>query len=96
LTYSLQDSAGNTSYTGTDISISPTTGIIQTLNLNVFTSASIWITATSTYATFPCSGTTTSTAFAVSTACNGYCTPTITGIAATYNLVVSTSSQTIV
>ena len=66
MSYSLQNSAGNTSYSGTDLSISPTTGIVSTTNLNAFTSSSIWITVTSTYASLPCSGTMTSSAFVVS------------------------------
>jgi hypothetical protein len=49
MTYSLQNSADNSLYTGTDLNISPTTGAISTLNYGIFLSSSLKITATSTY-----------------------------------------------
>ena len=70
MTYSLQNSADNSPYTGTDLSINPTTGIISTINLNSFTSPSIWITVTSTYSALSCSGTLTSSAFVVDVQCS--------------------------
>ena len=48
MTYSLLE-VGNTPYTGTDLSISSTSGVIQTINYNTFTSVSILIKVTSTY-----------------------------------------------
>ena len=70
MAYSLQNSADNSTYTGTDLSIDPTTGIISTKNLNSFTSPLIWITVTSTYSVLPCSGTLTSSAFVVDVQCS--------------------------
>jgi len=70
MAYSLQNSADNTPYAGTDLSIDPSTGIISTINLNSFTSPSIWITVTSTYSALPCSGTSTSSAFIVNVQCS--------------------------
>jgi hypothetical protein len=53
MTYSLQNAIGNTTYTGSDLSISQTTGILSTKSSNLFTSGLLVITVTSTYT--PCS-----------------------------------------
>ena len=86
MAYSLLNSADNSPYTGTDLRINPTTGIIATINFNSFTSPSIKIKVTSTYSTLPCSGTSTSSAFVVNVQCSVLCTPTfIVPIQSTYS-----------
>jgi hypothetical protein len=96
MAYSLQNSADNTPYTGTDLSINPTTGIISTININSFTSPSIKIRVTSTYSALPCSGTLTSSAFVVNVQCSVLCTPLFTiPIQSTYIFYIQSSSQTL-
>jgi hypothetical protein len=65
MTYSLQNSAENTTYSGNDIVISSTTGVISSKNLGIFSTTSLKITVTSTYSSLPCSGTIQSSAFKV-------------------------------
>ena len=46
MTYSLQNSAENTTYSGNDIDISSTTGVLETNNLDIFTTAPLVISMT--------------------------------------------------
>jgi len=66
MTYSLIIVSTNLAYSGTDLSISSSTGEIKTLNNNMFTSVFLKVAVTSTYASIPCSGTAFSTDFTIS------------------------------
>jgi hypothetical protein len=77
MTFRFYYTGGSITYTGTDLSISPTTGAIKTINYNPFVSARLWIKVISTYASISCSGTASSPAFVIITQCNDYCTPAI-------------------
>ena len=65
MTYSLQNSAENTTYSGNDIDISSTTGVISSKNLGIFSITSLKIIVTSIYLSLPCSGTIQSSSFKV-------------------------------